>query len=236
MGYLEWPLIWLTCLAKHVALGFSTYPDPRFPGGRSVAQRRFRCRANEIILTGQPPPVSGINLYLLLETESLAGRLKFFCRRKTGSHWGKYVSLLCTQQNMPLKTAWLLMFLHGFGSKSPQKTCTTRNQIQVLPPPCHANGQFLIGGMPTPLKIWQSIGMINYSQYMKKKNKQVPNHQPADEYSGSFWVSSYSQISSIPGWWFQPLWKKISQLGWLFSIYGKINFMFQTTNQIHSYW
>ena len=34
-----------------------------------------------------------------------------------------------------------------------------------------------------------------------------------------------------PGWWFEPLWKKISQLGWLFPIYGKIKFMFQTTNQ-----
>ena len=24
------------------------------------------------------------------------------------------------------------------------------------------------------------------------------------------------------GWWFQPLWKNISQLGWIFPIYGKI--------------
>ena len=29
-----------------------------------------------------------------------------------------------------------------------------------------------------------------------------------------------------------PLWKNISQLGWLFPIYGKIKAMFQTTNQI----
>jgi len=34
------------------------------------------------------------------------------------------------------------------------------------------------------------------------------------------------------GWWFQSLWKIFySQLGWLFPIYGKIKFMFQTTNQ-----
>ena len=36
----------------------------------------------------------------------------------------------------------------------------------------------------------------------------------------------------ISGWWFEPLWKNISQLGWLFPIYGKIKLMFQTTNQI----
>ena len=34
------------------------------------------------------------------------------------------------------------------------------------------------------------------------------------------------------GWWFEPLWKIWSQLGWLFPIYdGKIKLMFQTTNQ-----
>ena len=40
-------------------------------------------------------------------------------------------------------------------------------------------------------------------------------------------VFSFEQ--SITGWWFQPLLKNISQLGWLFPTYGK---MFQTTNQI----
>ena len=29
-------------------------------------------------------------------------------------------------------------------------------------------------------------------------------------------------VSISSGWWFQPLWKNISQLGWLLPIYGKI--------------
>ena len=33
------------------------------------------------------------------------------------------------------------------------------------------------------------------------------------------------------GWWFQPLWINISQLGWLFPKYGTIKAMFQTTKQ-----
>jgi hypothetical protein len=38
---------------------------------------------------------------------------------------------------------------------------------------------------------------------------------------------------SISGWWFDPSEKYDSQLGSLFPIYGKIKFMFQTTNQIY---
>ena len=38
---------------------------------------------------------------------------------------------------------------------------------------------------------------------------------------------------SIPGWWYTyPSEKYESQMGLLFPIYGKIKFMFQTTNQI----
>ena len=40
----------------------------------------------------------------------------------------------------------------------------------------------------------------------------------------------YSKILDLVGGWPTPL-KNISQLGWLFPIYGKIKFMFQTTNQ-----
>ena len=39
-------------------------------------------------------------------------------------------------------------------------------------------------------------------------------------------------IYTITGWWFQPIWKNISQLGLLFPIDGKMQAMFQTTNQI----
>ena len=36
---------------------------------------------------------------------------------------------------------------------------------------------------------------------------------------------------SVSGWWFQPLWKYESQLGWWHSQYGKSSKWFQTTNQ-----
>ena len=42
-------------------------------------------------------------------------------------------------------------------------------------------------------------------------------------------MSKYVKIN--PGWWFEPSQKYESQLGLLFPIYGKIKFMFQTTNQ-----
>ena len=39
------------------------------------------------------------------------------------------------------------------------------------------------------------------------------------------------------GWWYTyPSEKYESQLGWLFPIYGKIKFMFQTTNQLWRHW
>ena len=39
----------------------------------------------------------------------------------------------------------------------------------------------------------------------------------------------------LTGWWFQPLWKVwVRQLGLQFPIYGKIKFIFQTTNQLMS--
>ena len=44
---------------------------------------------------------------------------------------------------------------------------------------------------------------------------------------------SYSQLYNITGWWFQPLWKNISQLGWLFPIYGK---WFWVNNNISLTW
>ena len=41
----------------------------------------------------------------------------------------------------------------------------------------------------------------------------------------------------MTGWWFQTLWKIwVRQLGRLFPIYGKIKFMFQTTNQMTKLW
>ena len=46
-------------------------------------------------------------------------------------------------------------------------------------------------------------------------------------------VQKEDTIPYLPGWWFEPLWKNISQLGWLFPIYGRIKFMFQTANQLH---
>ena len=39
--------------------------------------------------------------------------------------------------------------------------------------------------------------------------------------SPSIWLS-LERMTISPGWWFQPLWKNISQLGWLFPIYEKI--------------
>ena len=42
------------------------------------------------------------------------------------------------------------------------------------------------------------------------------------------------KLKTTSGWWFQPPWKNISQLGWLFPIYGNIKFMFQTTNQTYT--
>ena len=45
---------------------------------------------------------------------------------------------------------------------------------------------------------------------------------------GGLW-HCYTRI--ITGWWFQPS-ENISQLEWLFPIYGKIKVMFQTTNQL----
>ena len=40
--------------------------------------------------------------------------------------------------------------------------------------------------------------------------------------------------SMFPGWWFEPLWKIWKSIGMMkFPIYGKIKFMFQTTNQFH---
>ena len=44
---------------------------------------------------------------------------------------------------------------------------------------------------------------------------------------GTMWL-----LKSNTGWWYTyPSEKYESQLGWLFPIYGKIKFMFQTTNQ-----
>jgi hypothetical protein len=41
--------------------------------------------------------------------------------------------------------------------------------------------------------------------------------------------SEHTHVHSKTGWWFQPV-KNISQMGLLFPIYGRIKFMFQTTN------
>ena len=49
------------------------------------------------------------------------------------------------------------------------------------------------------------------------------------------WI--FPRSPSLTGWWFQPLWKIWKSVGMMtFPIYGKIKFMFQTTNQIDIHW
>jgi hypothetical protein len=48
------------------------------------------------------------------------------------------------------------------------------------------------------------------------------------------WITHDDSNTWISGWWYTyPSEKYESQLGLLFPIYGKIKFMFQTTNQIY---
>ena len=73
---------------------------------------------------------------------------------------------------------------------------------------------------------WSIWGQIeSYPQFAKNistqqgafVNQNISKHGPCSE--------------TNTGWWFEPLWKNISQLGWLFPIYGKIKNGNQTTNQ-----
>jgi len=58
-----------------------------------------------------------------------------------------------------------------------------------------------------------------------------PTHFPTREAWDCKMQTSLAHTHTFhPGWWSQSL-KNISQMGLLFPIYGKIKFMFQTTNQ-----
>ena len=104
--------------------------------------------------------------------------------------------------------------------------------------------EILFGGfnLPHPGKMmeWKSVGMMTFPTERKviiHSCSKAPTRSSPRFKIGStmsprkFRVESWTTIFFRPGWWFQPLWKNMSQLGLLFPLYGKIKFMFQTTNQ-----
>ena len=85
-----------------------------------------------------------------------------------------------------------------------------------------------------PNFLWSSFGLNR----MSDPEMETHGHYSHLKYQPCWWLFTNSQclsltinIKHIPGWWFEPPLKNISQMGLLFPIYGKIKAMFQTTNQ-----
>ena len=113
--------------------------------------------------------------------------------------------------------------------------------VMVIAPQVFAAAVFIPVFIPPfqAVKVRWRIGSITLMISMRLWKMRFPSHVPCWNFTNSphkIHLKSMKKSSRKMHNWLvvgPPLWKIwVRQLGWVFPIYGKIKFMFQTTNQI----